>query len=511
MLHEAPHADAMVRHQARVLLKDLEPKLEPRVGRAWFPVVSSVSAEGPGGLVRVDVFDEGQVPRGAEAPALVYQAALQAGAALAGNANRALVAVLWPREAQPDGRSHELAVMLAAWSRVTGLVLPERLAASGWVDAAQVVAPDLLVHKRAVVDAAWGTEGRLISGPTGTPGVDHRADPYAIIGDYLGLGGHRPTTERLAEAAREAFRTRDWHRTVQTASAALAQAGDRLPADEAFGLAAWQAHALARLGRHAEAETTLSGALARWGDDAPIHQRTWAIAVLGVVLVDGLQLTAAVELLTQGLQQAADHTDAAARYGRAQLHGTLARALSAQGAHVEALEHGRRALNLTRPYERARNLGDLAHWHLRAGMAVEAEPLLIEAETALPSYLDRDRESAETTGRFLVLFRARLHLALGDTAAALKGASTLLDARDPALQLGAAELMARLGRPAEATLARIDAGLSPDDPPSLLSRLRARAELAGPHPHLDRVARWVGEPVGDPAALAARLAIELPY
>ena len=499
------------RHFARQRLRELALDLMPAVGRAWFPVVGAAG----GGLVRVDVFLLDAVhPKLVGPEAAHFEPALRAGAELAGEGDLRLVAVLWPHEsaAAIDGTSFELAVALAAWSRVTGRALPEHLALSGHVEPAfGVRVPGHLRQKRDVVTEAWGTTGRLISGPSGTPGVEPAANLPNIIHELLGMRLEPPPLGSRLERVAHHRKARAWARVVEAAAGLLADPSlELLAADEAFQVVAQQAQALAHLGRHGEARTTLIEALARFGRRVPGHQRAWAAAVLGVAFIDALHFDDAQAVLDTALAEVTGGDDAS-RFGRAQLHGTRARLASALGDHARAFEDGQRALQLTRPHERARNLGDLALWHLRAGDPDTAATWLDQAEAALPAAEAVRPAEAAATRDYLWLFRARLHAAQGEEARALELANALIYNENHAVSLGAAELCARLD--ARPVPEKIDAlpDLAPGRPPSVLTRYRARIELARPAPDLARVAAWVGGPVEDPAAVAARLAVQLPY
>lgn len=500
------------RHHARQILDHLAPELEAVVGRAWFPVVGAAG----GGLVRVDVYPQHVVPIGVGQPmAHAFAAALQAGARLAGD-ERPLVAVLWPdaTEAMLDGTSFELAVALAAWSRIAGRALPAGLALTGELGPeGSVRAPNHLRQKREVVTEAWGTGGRLLSGPTGATGVEGASELTGIVHDLLNISpAPLPFGSRLDQVRRH-WAARAWDRVAECAAGILADPDlEWLPADEAFDVAVQRAQALAHLGRHGEARGTLVEALGRFTGRVPGQQRAWAAAVLGIALLDAGERDEARAVLEAALADLRGQDDAT-RYGRAQLFGTLARVESASGRHEDAVRCGQHAFELTRPYERARNLGDLAFWYLRAGDVARARTWLDQADAALPAFEAVRPLEAAATRAFLQMFRARLCLAEGDADATTALANPLIENENLAVMVGALEVCTRLGLPMTQARARLDAhpALAPGQPPSVLSRYRARIELARPEPDLARVAGWVGEPVSDAVALAERLAREVPY
>lgn len=480
----------MTAHHARRRLKSLEPELRARPGRAWFPVLGRVGAA-TGGMVRVDVFP------GACSDAR-FAAALARGATLAGETEH-LEARLWPPQPELEGQSFELAVAMAAWSCLTEQPLPERLAFSGHFEGATLTAPAGLAEKRRTVDDAFGPQGRLLSGPTGALGVEFASSLPDLLRDVIGPLDHAVPVHRFVASADQHFARARWREAADFAARALDAGGDVLSPEELFRLATQRAHALAHLGDEG-AGPVLARALADVSGADPSAQAR-ARAVFAVATLDAGQPERALAVLAEGLPAAPTAT------ARMELLGTQARCLSALGRHAEAIRSATDAVTCAPPGEKARCLVDRARWHLRAGDLPGAAADVAAAREAVGTARSVKPGDANRTDDFIRLLAAQIDFARGEHPGARVAVMPLIGHRDVTLRLGAAELLARLGGDPDPGLASLDDDL----PPGIVTRLRARVELARPQPDVRRVEAWLGHPVPDAAALAAELTLALPY
>lgn len=492
-------------HSLRADIANLDVELAPRVGRAWFPVDT---AQGfvRGHLVRVDV--HASVFPGDRETQSRYATALAAGAKLAQGSADNLTVVLWPRgiEDQIHGRSFELAVAMAAWSRLVGAQIPERVAFSGLIDGDTLSAPHALEAKAKAAIREWGSDALLVTGPAEAPPWRAARNLTAALHCVPAL---TPTTAPFGErhaAVTKHYRTGHFEHAAEGARLLLADAGDKLDPDERFLIATTRAHALAHLGQHDEAHATWIEARA-WADHAPPDAVAEADAVLGIIELDADRPEEGARIVREALARAG-----AGRWAEAQLHGTAARLASALGDHAEAIRQAHAALERTRPYERARNLHDLAFWQLRGGYLTDATDTLAEAQAALDDARMRDPKAAAATAQFIALARARVAVAT-DAHEAARALVATVDHPAPALRFGVAELYVTLGDDRPPALRDLEGhpALAPGAPPSVLSRLRARIELRRATPDLRAVARWLGGPVTDPAQTLAALTLRLPY
>lgn len=499
---EASAAPPRRAHHLRRRVRGLALELAPAIGRAWFAFEGPLSARAAGGLARVDVF-EGYDP---SCPALA------AGARLADRPDAALHMTFWPPgvAAGLTGRSVEIAQAVAAWSRLTGVPIPAGVVFTGQIEGDGLAAPPAAscAEKVKVVAAELGRTGRLIVG------ARDGATLGALLSDAVGVevGGPRPLMSEV-EDARRAFADRDYQRAARLTKATIERGDGALDADTLVDLGRMRLAALTHEGE-------VDAALDAWANLAP-HlpavspaRRARAAAANAVILLDvdrALDAAALLDATIAPLLDAPWH-DASTRYALCELCGTRARVASALGDHASAALFGARALAFTRPYERARNHGDLALWHLRAGDPSTALAHLDEADAALPATEAVDAPSAQTTAGFLRVFRARALLDLDEPEAAeamLKG----LDADGHfALALVLAEIRGRLGHDLSALLDPLDASrsLAPGAAIGAATRLRARIELRRPSPDHAAIRRWTGVD-GDPTALLATLDAEVPY
>lgn len=513
--------DALPLHRrgvAQCRLRALDDDLAPRPGRAWFPVETAPGIF-TGGLLRVDV-EHGA--RSADADGTLKNAgvaaALERGAALAEVPGAPLRERIWPSHAAAGvhQRSFELALALAAWSRLAGEALPAHVAFTGWFTEEGVLrAPETasLITKRTVVLEEWGAGGVLLTGPTAALGCREVPDLSAAL-EVLGLSGRSIPVRDQQRRAERLLEQRDNARASAAARAARAAGAQILPPDELYALALLEARALTHEARSDEALAVYAEA-EQWAAEATLTDRQDFAAVAAIALLDEDRPEDAVPLLEGALDAltASGARDARARYSMTQLCGTLARVRSALGQHDAAIRLGERALASTRPAERARNLGDLAFWYLRAGRPERALGLLAEAAAALAAARDHGGAELEHTARFLRAFEARAHLAREDHEAARHTVAPLDEVTPIDIDLAVAEIHAQLGLDQVHRLRRLDghSRLAPGTRPTVATRLRARIELRRPHPDLDAVARWLGAPVADPAQTLARLTQRVPY
>ncbi len=483
-------------HSARRQARRYASELEPAVGRAWFPVEARQGV----GLVRVEVH-VGEGPSGLPRP----ESALVAGALAAGQADAQLHVRVWPEPPPITGRSYELATALAAWSRLTGTVLPH-LCATGHIDGDAVVPPPA-ASLAAKLDATSAAPTMFLLTGSGAPEPWQSAPTLAAVLQRLGLVAEGPPPLReLLTAAHAAADRRDDAAAEERARRALERGQDLLQPSELFALARLRAQALNHLGRSAEV-IELYDRAQQWAAPAARHERVSFVAVLGVALLDQDQ----PEFALQRLEATAADLEAAPRPGPhdfalTQVRGTQARCASAAGRHELARDLGLCALALSPPLERARNRVDCACWALRASDAETALEILARADEDLALPLRESPAAAEFTRNYLLLCRARALLLLGrdEDARALS-----IEAKDQALELGGMELRAQLGDDPIEALASFD-GRYTLPTGSVLARYRARVELQRPSPDLGLVGRLTGS-TDAPHIQLARLAERLPY
>lgn len=507
---------ARAHHYCAQRLNLLSGELAPMVGRAWFVVATAESGERQGGLVRVDVMNGRPTSDGFSARPEVGSA-LNDGAALAEQARAPLVAQIWPPDAERcvSGASLQLAVAVAAWSRLSGAAIPGGVVFSGRLSADHVEAPNALEQKRATVRDELGEVGRLLTGQTAVAGCLCFESLKAMLQDGLGLlvGQPLPIADQIRWVA-EAFDSDAFADAAARAGRLLQRTDGLIDGPELYHLASVRAHALARLSRSAEAVAQLREAV-RWQDSASSVTRARVGSVLGIAQLDAGRLDDAAEVLDEQLDPlrrehkagVADHA-----MGLTELHGTRARVCSAMGEAALAVEHGEAAVQFAPVAERARALQSLAFWCLRGGDLAACRVALDGADYALELARKIDQAAAEKTQRYVELTWARLLLAEGDVDAAMVRADGIETARRIDLTLGVAEVLIEAGAEARVGFGVIDA-----DPAlrggvvTMATRLRARAELLRAAPNGADLRRWLGHEVVDRATALADLRVQLPY
>lgn len=165
---DRPDEEPMVRWDARQARAALCVELTPRAGTAWFPAELADVVDGePAGLFRASALPASS-PDELE-PNAAYARVLAHGATLARRDAR-LIANLGGSEAlKVTGRSYEIALAVAAWSRLAGRTIPNRFAFTGALRFdGRLIAPSArsIRCKLSVIDREWGAEGQLLSGPT---------------------------------------------------------------------------------------------------------------------------------------------------------------------------------------------------------------------------------------------------------------------------------------------------------------------------------------------------------
>lgn len=501
-----------VRHWLGRRLAEYDAYRSGGVGVAFFPAVFDRPVDGAvGGLWRIKVevgpVAVGQAPLAGVLPQ--HQSAVQAGLDAASSrgvtpAQGVTVAIFpAPTQVAVEGESLHLALAVATFSAVTSLRVPEARAFSGVLGAGSS-AVLRLSEKRAVVEAAWGSEGKLLSLGAEAEGVGSFQSLGALLAHVFPMvptSPQRPLRERLA------YFWNDPKHTLGQAEALLRDGTRLLPARDVYRLAA-EGVRLANHGGASARALEIAAQAAQANDAADPSDRAVLEASVAIALVDrGHFERAAAHILGQ-LEHfpAGPAVDSTGDLNITQLYGTLARALSASGDDDGAIDWGRNAWRTSPPLERFRNAGDLALWLHRAGRDAEARDTLDAARARVAA--DPELGPDATTWAFHHVVSGRVHLALGDDNAARADLDGLAGAQDLAIVLGRLELGVRLGAPAtDEALRAFDAahgGLLAT--PGVVSRYRARIECArGATADHAAISRWAG------GFSDAELARKVPY